>query len=470
MIADIMITAIVPVYNVEEYLPQCLASIIGQSVPFDEVIMVNDGSTDASQTICENYVSKYSYFKLINQRNRGLSAARNVGMDQAVSEYVMFVDSDDYLRQNTVRKLKEELSKFNYDAVYFNADIQCEGEFVVERNIYERNIEGLYGTPMSGQQFFLNCYPNNYIASACMAVYKKSTIKNMNLQFPEGLYFEDNYFTFLFMNQANYVTCIPDKLYVRRYRKNSITTSSYSEKKFIDHIKIFLLIWKEISRIKVQSSFNQSNMYFKYINYYCKSVLNNYCLYKKQNVAFGTDAEALLLHMIEKYVLLLQNYYLDDNIDNLALLNLIVNNLGKIINWHPEIKKNVDTIVKDVKEKQKQFYGVLLYDLPLNKASYKVGIYGIGKHTEGLLAIYENLIGKVTCNLVFLDSYKGNRMYMNREVIQYQQVDKSFNMIIISSFLYRNEMRENIRKINKEIMIYDFYERLKEDIFSDVDF
>lgn len=134
----VSISLIIPVYNMEKYLVHCLESVIKQISSFDEIIIVNDGSTDNSLFICEKYMSKYKNFKLINQENKGLSAARNIGMNLASSEYVMFLDSDDYLRTDTVSCLKKELRKFHYDVIYFDTDIHCEDGCEVDRNKSEK--------------------------------------------------------------------------------------------------------------------------------------------------------------------------------------------------------------------------------------------------------------------------------------------------------------------------------------------
>ena len=99
---NVTITVIVPIYNVEKYLVECLESIASQTIAFDEVILINDGSTDKSLLICEKYVSKYSYFNLINQKNQGPSSARNQGLKHMTKEYVMFLDSDDFLDRKSV--------------------------------------------------------------------------------------------------------------------------------------------------------------------------------------------------------------------------------------------------------------------------------------------------------------------------------------------------------------------------------
>ena len=100
-----MISVIVPVYNVEEYLEECLESIKNQTYTNIEVILVNDGSTDGSREICERFCQKDSRFKLINQENQGQSVARNRGVKESAGEFIMFVDSDDVIKKNVLEVL-----------------------------------------------------------------------------------------------------------------------------------------------------------------------------------------------------------------------------------------------------------------------------------------------------------------------------------------------------------------------------
>lgn len=468
MSINVTITVIIPIYNMEKYLTKCLESVVGQSIPFDEVILINDGSTDKSQLICEKYILKYNYFKLINQENRGLSVARNVGMDYTTSKYVLFLDSDDYLRADTAKQLKHELEKFGQDAVYFDADIECENGYEVSENYYDRNMKELSDTKMNGKYFFEICYPENYIVSACMAVYKKEMIETGGITFPEGLYYEDNYFTFAFMIQANNVTYIPEKLYQRRYRENSITTSSYSQKKFNDYIKIVVLLWETVC--KHENVFlTENNVFFKFINDYCHLALKHRRSCVDQNIPLQDNVENEFYRMVRTYELLVEQYNFDDKVENLVLLNSILKNLKEIVLYLPKYKVHLEQLIKKLVQRQKRFYKKLLCDLPLNVEGCKVGIYGTGRHTQGLLTIYTDLIGKIMCNLIFIDSYKENKKYLNKDIIHYQKIDNSFDLIIISSFFYKQEMIDNVRKINNEIYLFTFYDFLNEDVFSEWD-
>lgn len=464
---DINITVIVPVYNVENYLIQCLDSVVKQSVPFDEVILINDGSSDNSLTICKEYVSKYKYFKLIDQKNQGLSIARNRGIKYALSEYIMFLDSDDYLSLDTVKILKKNLLEFSYDAVFFDANIICEKEiYSTKKNLYDRSGAGLDGIRLSGWEYFIKCYSKYYVASACMAVYKKREIVTLNIEFPEGLYFEDNYFTLMFTCQARCVIHISEKLYQRRYRENSITTSVYSERKFIDYIKCFLLSVNGICQMKQCILIKLKEKFVEYISDWCNFGFDNYEMCIEENIELSKNAVCFFYRMQEKYLWLLDKLSFNASLLDLAVLNKILEILLLIKFYEFKNKKYVEDKISEIIVAEKNFYLNILKEIPLNKVC-KVGIYGTGKHTEGMLNIYENLVGRITCNLVFIDSKKDNEWYKGWKVINYQKInDEKLDIIVISSFLYEEQMLRNIRDINVNIPIHVFYHTLKEDIFS----
>ena len=113
------LSIIVPVYNTEEYLKECLDSVTPQLTDDMEVILVNDGSTDGSQKICEEYQEKYSQVRLINQQNQGLSAARNTGIHEAVGDYLLFIDSDDFIATSVLRDLIQFAN--NQDVIFLDA-------------------------------------------------------------------------------------------------------------------------------------------------------------------------------------------------------------------------------------------------------------------------------------------------------------------------------------------------------------
>lgn len=463
----VTISLIIPVYNVENYLIQCMDSVIHQTILFDEVIIVNDGSTDQSLGICEKYASKYQYFKLINQENQGLSSARNQGIYEASGEYVMFLDSDDYLRLDTVKILKDKLQKIQYDAIFFDANIYCDESMLNNKtNDYDRSLAGLDGIVMDGEEYFAKCYPENYIVNVGMAIYRTQLIREKDILFPEGLYYEDNYFTFVFLEYAKSVIHISEKLHCRRYRTGSITLSEYSEKKLLDQIQIGLLIWGEILKRKDKLSLKRTELLLNYVSDYYYMVLNRYGHCKTSGVPLRKKMKIDINIIADRYFVLLNVLQLEKVKNNLFLLNKVLTNIC-YTNLYLEKKLDENKILcQNIVEKQKRIYYSLLKKLPLNISGYKVGIYGTGIHTKGLLMIYEKLFGKITCDLFFLDSYKSKDYFEGRKLINYKEVDSSTDLIILSSFLYEQEMLDNINSLASKISVYRFYDDIEKDIFS----
>lgn len=463
---EVSISLIIPVYNVEKYLIQCLESVSKQINLFDEVIIVNDGSTDNSLSICEKFVSKYKNFKLISQENKGLSAARNIGMNLASSEYVMFLDSDDYLRMDTVNCLKKELRKFHYDVIYFDTDIHCEDGCEVDRNKYDRSKAQLDGICMSGWEYFSKSYPGYYSVPVWMAVYRKDLIDKAKIKFPEGLYFEDNYFSFLVITYAKYIIHISEKLYQRRHRANSIMTGIYSEKKFADYLNIVVLIWKEITQRKDVDFLKNESVLLDFINGHCKLSLENYQLCVEQQISLNDDTRDLFFCMMKEYEAMIQKFRLNIDYKSTGILIESLENFNKIISFYPQTKIMYNLAISESIKLLIQFYSDLLCRLPLNNRKLKIGIYGMGKHTEGLLEIFEKIIGTINCKLVFIDSFKKNGRYRDEQVINVQDIDESFDFIIVSSKRYEKEMIKSVRSVNEKMPIYTFYDVLKKDIFS----
>lgn len=464
---EVSVALIIPVYNVEDYLVQCLDSVTKQIIPFDEVIIVNDGSTDHSLDICEKYISIYPYFRLICQENQGLSAARNRGLCDISSQYVMFLDSDDYLRSDTVKILKDKLRTIRYDAIFFDAEIFFDEALQVNKeNTYDRSLTGLDERVMSGEEYFFICYPENYIVSVSMAVYKSQLIKEKKILFPEGRYYEDNYFTFVFLKYANMVIHISEKLHNRRYRAGSIMLSDYSEKKLSDHIHIGLLIWEEIVKNKNKLSLKAKELLLKYVSDYYNMVLDRYHFCEQSNILLGKNTNKDLESMAVRYGLMLELLQLDRLNINLILLNQILTEIYYTKVYMKKDLKVQKSLIQYIVKNQKSVYFSLLKKFPFQISGFKVGIYGTGKHTKGLLTIYEKLFGEITCDLFFIDSYKNEHYFWGRTLVNYKDINSSMNFIVLSSFLYEQDMLDNLKSVIKDITIYRFYDKLEQDIFS----
>ena len=212
-----LISIIVPVYNTEEYLQQCIDSILEQTYSTLEIILVDDGSTDLSGSICDIYATKDSRIKVIHKKNCGLSAARNTGLDTASGDYICFVDSDDYIDTKLCERIVNILSETCVDIVAF--DIALVDEKGKDIGSIESS-HGLFADKKVALRELLSNHLNNY---AWNKVYKRCVFDDV--RYPVGYTWEDLGTTYKLLLNANSIFCTPEKLYYYRQRKGSIIHS-----------------------------------------------------------------------------------------------------------------------------------------------------------------------------------------------------------------------------------------------------
>lgn len=218
---------VIPVYNVEPYLPECLDSVLNQTLSDWEAVCVNDGSTDNSSVVLEDYASKDSRFRVITQPNGGLSAARNTGMKAALGDYVLFLDSDDWLEPNALLVLSEHLN--GEDVLCFSGR-----RFFEETNSFNLADELPEKVYDSGMDYYNeNALALRDFAFVCVVlrVYKRTFLLKNNLWFKERIFHEDNLFTPLACYYAKSVHIVNRCLYNYRVRNNSITTTADLKRK-----------------------------------------------------------------------------------------------------------------------------------------------------------------------------------------------------------------------------------------------
>jgi len=222
-----LFSIIIPVYNVEQYLQTCLDFVVAQTYTDFEVICINDGSTDNSLVLLDNYVMYDSRINVINQQNKGLSAARNAGIRAAKGDYIFFLDSDDWIEPNTLKILAEKQS--GEDLICFN------GRRYFEDGITEEPDSGIEDNQLTGWEYY-NKYallPRKFhFVCTVLRLYRREYLLKNRLFFEEGIYHEDNLFTPLACYHAQTVKVIPDYLYVYRIREGSITQTTNVQRLF----------------------------------------------------------------------------------------------------------------------------------------------------------------------------------------------------------------------------------------------
>lgn len=220
-----MISVIVPVYNVKPYLEEAIESVIGQSYKDLEIILVDDGSTDGSGEICDIYAQKDSRIKVIHQENKGLSAARNTGLDICSGEYIAFLDSDDAYCKDFLRKMLESMQKSDADisecnyAIYFGNQRMKEGSIDRKRKRFGKHLNraGVYNTKEA-----LNAICNGKIAVSVWGKLYRQSIWH-SIRFSEGHNYEDMDIILSVFENAKRACLIEESLVMHRKRKGSIT-------------------------------------------------------------------------------------------------------------------------------------------------------------------------------------------------------------------------------------------------------
>ena len=218
-----LISVIVPVYNVEKFVGRCLTSIINQSYTNLEIIVVNDGSTDNSLSVCEEYAAKDGRIKLITQENRGLSGARNTGLRHYTGEYVTFVDSDDWIHQNMIECLYNVLIRHDSE-MSLCASLRVSEETIPDKQ--HKELEGIART----RDVFMKLFLNGTFTACWSRLFRKDIISGF--EFPEGLNCEDYIYMYEAIRRAKAIASINLPLYYYYVREDSIVNENFSLKKF----------------------------------------------------------------------------------------------------------------------------------------------------------------------------------------------------------------------------------------------
>lgn len=253
-----LLTVVIPVYNVEKYLKRCIESILIQEWKHYDILLVDDGSTDNSPQICDDYAKAYDFISVIHKKNGGLSAARNTGISHAEGEYVYFPDSDDWIEPDTFMVLAEVVESQKFDIISFNREfVKGEEDAIVSDSLVTQVFEG--------KDAFVQMLKHSYITGfANDKIYRKSLFTDNDIQFPIGKYYEDlgtNYKLFL---SAKKVYATNQKYYHYLIDNPDSITQSWNEQKFSDMFEFYKdIFYSDFVRSQLnQEELQTSQLYY----------------------------------------------------------------------------------------------------------------------------------------------------------------------------------------------------------------
>ena len=317
-----MISIIIPVYNVENYLNDCINSVLNQSYQNFEIICIDDASTDSSSEILEYFVQKDSRIKLLkNETNRGLGPSRNIGLDVAKGKYILFLDSDDWYSPDTLETLYIEAEKNNLDVLLFKSTVYYDDSQTLKvESYYDMSFMNKFDHKVFNH-WELDKTKLFFIPIAVWnKFYLKSFLDENNIRFPNKDYLhEDNPFSCKVMIHAKRISMLTDYFYNHRKRDGSLTT--LRDRRLFDNIEIVYLIlevflenkeiyeyykkevltyiFKLVLKVKYNQIENQyKTEFFKQVQGVYRSFIKDYGLYDdiKENV----DKDVLIFFKFEE--------------------------------------------------------------------------------------------------------------------------------------------------------------------------
>lgn len=228
------ISVIIPVYNVKKYLSECLDSVVNQTYKNLQIILVDDGSTDFSGKICDEYANNDNRIIVVHQKNAGAGAAKNTGLELIDGDYFSIIDSDDYIELDMYEKMVNSLEKYNADIV------QCLFRNVYVNDSFDRKykIKGNYPKVLTPKNFLKEYLYDWKYAIFANKVFKSSLLKD--IRFPVGRKIDDEFFTYKLVCNAKKVVNIDNILYNYRMRKTSVMNENDTDRLIYDRIDCFV--------------------------------------------------------------------------------------------------------------------------------------------------------------------------------------------------------------------------------------
>ena len=289
------VSIILPIYNSEKYLRECLESIMQQTFSNFEVLMINDGSTDASESICKEFVEKDKRFFLYSQKNSGVSVSRNTGLNNATGRYILFVDSDDICEKDMLEIMLENFQEEGLVVFSYNVINKKGKTKIIESN----------SITTKDDLIFSMCSNNNIGGFLWNKLFDYEIIKKFNIKFDNNIYFyEDFLFIMNYLRYIQKIVYVNKSLYNYRLRKNSLSSKNFNINQlsiFEAYSKILYLINNEQSKDRIKIRYLKS--YYLYKNKLSENnfSINYQIISEEKNILKKISKKEKLKFYLNKY-------------------------------------------------------------------------------------------------------------------------------------------------------------------------
>ena len=460
---DIKVSVIVPIYNTERYIGKCLESCVNQTLDGIEIIIINDGSTDNSLHIINEYVNKYENIIVKSIENSGLSVARNTGLALSKGKYVYFCDSDDWIEPYCLEEAFLYAEKYGLEIVTLDADVISDVSISELTNYSYSRFDRIDASQIYTGKEFVEKYQEIELVTAWLHFIKREFLERNQIVFLPNVIYEDNKFFMDCMSHAVRIRYLPHKLYHYCIRQDSIMTSPITIRKLESPYDLCIGMLETVEKLQVKEKEKRF-----WLDYICHKIKNlSFISYFKPAKEL-TDlicghyekVEDKQYRFLRKYWETLKRVCFDPK-SLFSFLRCMENALCLTGTLSDREEKLIDEVFS---YHEKYICGEL-EKLPFSDETKKIGIYGIGKHTRGLLKNYEYIVGKIKCQIVYIDSniisYTQRRD--NTDIINIcDAASAELDEIVISSYLYEQELFVKAKNaLGNNILIYKIYDGKK---------
>lgn len=342
-----LVSVIIPVYNAEKYISKCLDSLLNQTYERMQIIIINDGSTDNGPQILNKYEALDDRIIVYHTENRGVSFARNLGIDKAMGDYILFIDADDFMRNDMIKKMYYRMLQDDSDVCVCNA-LRIHGD--MEKIQCQRGDETInIKTPVDKEEYIIT-FLLRQVHAYCVwnKMYKRSILNQYNIRFVanDKMYPEDMLFNLIYFTEITKISWVSDALYIHIKHQNSITTSYRNN--IVNRYAECAFLYKQYLNIRRKWS-DLHNVYYMMLNWnYINAVISSIRDNKEDDERISFELKKIWQHRRESFEAANSKYYLHNSL-NMQLYKLIASgDATGYVNFISNLMKqgNVDELFK----------------------------------------------------------------------------------------------------------------------------